>query len=143
MITRLLEEKDINRIHEIECANFSAPWTKESLLGEIISERSHYIVVENNGEVIGYCGFWKIFDEGHITNIAVDQPYQGKGVGSRLIKEMLELGKTLDVVSYTLEVRVSNLQAIGLYEKFGFENVGIRKNFYDNPNEDAMIMWKK
>jgi len=139
---RALNEGDVGQVYTIECENFAQPWTREALLGEIASERSHYLVAVEEEEVIGYIGFWKIFDEGHITNIAVKKSWQGKGIGSGLVEGMLSLGNGLGIDSYTLEVRVGNYPAIALYKKYGFEGAGIRKGFYDLPKEDAMIMWR-
>lgn len=143
MIIRELHEKDVDQVYRIECDNFKQPWTKAALLGEIESERSHYLVAELKDEIAGYVGFWKIFDEGHITNIAVDRKYQNKGIGSQLVEGILSLGVGLGIHKFTLEVRVGNAAAIALYKKYGFESVGIRKGFYDLPKEDAMIMWRE
>jgi len=142
MMIRALDPKDILEVYRIECDNFAQPWTKEALLGEIASERSHYLVALEEEQILGYVGFWKIFDEGHITNIAVNVSNHKQGVGSQLLKGMLALGPGLGVDKFTLEVRVGNVAAIALYEKFGFKSAGIRKGFYDLPKEDAMIMWR-
>ena len=143
MIIRALDSKDIPQVYKIECDNFTQPWTKESLLGEIASERSHYLVASEGEDILGYIGFWKIFDEGHITNIAVNKLNHNQGIGSRLVKGILALGPGLGVDKFTLEVRVGNIAAIALYEKFGFKSAGMRKGFYDLPKEDAMIMWRE
>lgn len=100
------------------------------------------MVVEIDGEIIAYAGLWKIFDEGHITNIAVKDSYRNKGVGKGLMSSLLTNTAKIGIDSFTLEVRRSNIGAIKLYESLGFEVAGIRKNFYDKPNEDALIMWK-
>lgn len=142
MIIRELCDKDIPEVYVIECDNFSQPWTKSSLHDEIESDKSHYLVAEEAGIILGYIGFWKIFDEGHITNVAVKKDGQNKGVGSALVEGICSLGVGLGVDKFTLEVRVGNLAAIALYKKYNFEEAGIRKNFYDKPNEDAMIMWR-
>lgn len=143
MILREMAYEDADQVHAIECACFSQPWTRESILGEIESDRAHYLVADESGHIYGYVGFRQIFDEGHITNIAVSRQVQGKGIGSRLVEGMLGLGNVLGIKSYTLEVRVGNAPAIALYEKYGFETAGIRKGFYDLPKEDALIMWRK
>lgn len=143
MIIRELATKDISQVYTIECDNFSQPWTKSALLGEIASDRSHYLVASEGDEILGYIGFWKIFDEGHITNIAVNKSMHNHGVGSKLVKGMLALGPGLGIDKFTLEVRVGNRPAIALYEKFRFVSAGIRKGFYDLPKEDAMIMWRE
>ena len=142
MIIRELCHMDILEVYAIECDNFPQPWTKAALLGEIESDKSHYLVAEEEGAILGYIGFWKIFDEGHITNVAVKKDVQDKGIGSALVEGIFSLGVGLGVDKFTLEVRVSNQSAIALYKKYGFEEAGIRKNFYDKPNEDALIMWR-
>ncbi len=141
MLIRGLASDDIGEVYTIECESFSSPWTKAALLGELESEKSHYLVAVEEMRIVGYIGFWKIFDEGHVTNVAVSSAWRSKGVGSALVEAMKSYGYGLGINSYTLEVRVGNRPAIALYEKHGFESAGIRKNFYDHPNEDAMIMW--
>lgn len=143
MMIRALDTKDITQVYTIECDNFPQPWTKEALLGEIASDRSHYLVAVDGDEILGYIGFWKIFDEGHITNIAVDRSHHNQGIGSRMVKGMLALGPGLGIDKFTLEVRAGNKSGIALYEKFGFKSAGVRKGFYDLPKEDAMIMWRE
>ncbi len=142
-LIRELSNKDVPHVYAIECENFPQPWTREALLGEIASDRSHYLVALDDDEVIGYIGFWKIFDEGHITNVAVKKTVHHKGIGSQLVEGMLALGHGLGIDRYTLEVRVGNEPAIGLYMKYGFAEAGLRKGFYDSPKEDAMIMWRE
>lgn len=142
MILREMSYEDVDQVYSIECENFSQPWTKESILGELESDRAHYLVAEDEGKVFGYIGFWQIFDEAHVTNVAVEKTHHGKGVGSKLVEAMLSLGVGLGINSYTLEVRVGNESAIALYEKYGFREAGRRKGFYDLPKEDALIMWR-
>lgn len=142
-LIRELSQEDIAQVYAIECENFSQPWTREALLGEIASERSHYLIALEAEEVVGYIGFWKIFDEGHITNVAVKKSRHNQGIGSQLVEGMIALGYGLGVDRYTLEVRVGNQEAIHLYTKYGFVEAGIRKGFYELPKEDAMIMWRE
>ncbi len=143
MVIRNILDSDVNQIYAIEKESFSSPWSREAILSEVSSERSHYMVVEIDGEIIAYAGLWKIFDEGHITNIAVKDSYRNKGVGKGgLMSSLLTNTAKIGIDSFTLEVRRSNIGAIKLYESLGFEVAGIRKNFYDKPNEDALIMWK-
>lgn len=142
MMIRQLDDRDIPEVYAIECDNFSMPWTREAFLGEIAGDKSHYLVAEEDGIVLGFIGFWKIFNEGHITNVAVKKTSQSKGIGSALVEGMIALGYGLGVDKYTLEVRVSNSPAIALYKKYKFKEAGIRKGFYDRPKEDGMIMWR-
>lgn len=142
MVIREINEVDVEQIYAIEVESFSSPWSREAVLMEVISPRSHYLVVDVESEIIGYAGLWKIFDEGHITNIAVKQGYRHKGLGYLLMLELIKYAKINEIGKLTLEVRVSNLAALTLYKKLGFEEAGRRKAFYDDPTEDAIIMWK-
>lgn len=142
MEIRKMIEKDINQIHEIESEAFSVPWTIESIMMEVINKRSHYLVIDLDGEIVGYAGLWKIFDEGHINNIAIKKCHRNKGLGRLLMEALIAQSKTHGMMKFTLEVRVSNNQAIKLYEGLGFKEEGIRKEFYNDPKENAIIMWR-
>lgn len=141
MIFRNLEERDVDRIVELEKECFSDPWSKASILAELMGKQCHYIVVEIDEQIVGYGGFWKIFDEGHITNFAVSAQYRGRRIGEQLMIQLLAYGRELKIHRFTLEVRVSNHVAIRLYEKLGFVSAGERPGFYENPKEAAYIMW--
>ncbi|MDF1615981.1 ribosomal protein S18-alanine N-acetyltransferase [Petrocella sp. FN5] len=143
MEIRKILEKDVEQIYTIELEAFSSPWTRESILMEVISPRSHYLVMENEDEIIGYAGLWKIFDEGHITNIAVKKGFRNRGLGLLLMEQLMDHAKENQIKKLTLEVRCSNFQALKLYKKLGFAEAGRRKGFYDLPKEDAIIMWKE
>ena len=143
MEIRKIHEKDVEQVYAIELEAFSSPWTRESILMEVISPRSHYLVMENEGEIIGYAGLWKIFDEGHITNIAVKKGYRNRGLGLLLMERLIDHAQENQIKRLTLEVRCGNFQALKLYKKLGFIEAGRRKGFYDFPKEDAIIMWKE
>jgi len=140
----------IPQILEIEYQSFSQPWSAESFRKEFEDELARYFVAAKLPQtgagieiIAGYCGYWSILDEAHITNIAVLPGLRGQGLGTGLISAML-----CDVVvnghkSATLEVRCDNYPAIRLYERFGFKCEGVRKKYYDNGKKDALIMWKK
>ena len=103
----------------------------------------HVYVVAAEGEtILGYCGMWGIAGEGQINNVAVREDARGKGIGFAMMEFVLSEGQKQGLEVFTLEVRESNVAAIHVYEKVGFKNVGIRKNFYDMPKENAVIMWK-
>lgn len=141
---RRMEEKDLDRIMEIEKDSFTTPWTKESFLLEITKNQlARYIVAEIDDVVVGYGGIWIIIDEGHITNIAVESKYRGMGIGNHLVEGLILLCRSLFVNAITLEVRESNIVAQNLYKKYGFVEEGIRPKYYADDNEDAIIMWKK
>ncbi|AFK87617.1 MULTISPECIES: ribosomal protein S18-alanine N-acetyltransferase [Thermoanaerobacterium] len=140
---RPMVKSDIDKVMEIEYLSFSVPWSFESFVMEVTKNRcAHYIVAEVDGKVAGYGGFWVVVDEGHITNIAVHPDFRGQGVGSAIVEGLIELAKTKGITSMTLEVRESNLVAQSLYKKYGFKPVGKRKGYYQDNNEDAVIMWK-
>jgi [ribosomal protein S18]-alanine N-acetyltransferase len=139
---RLMEAKDIAKVYEVEKASFPSPWSMEAFENELATNHlANYLVLECNDEIIGYGGLWLIIDEAHITNIAIDPAYRGKKLGEYLVKNMIEVAKGLGAVKMTLEVRLSNIVAQNLYKKFGFEEKGIRKGYYSDNGEDALIMW--
>lgn len=142
MELRRMEEKDLDQVTSIEKDTFSMPWNREDFLNSMNNPSHVYIVACENDVIYGYCGMWGIVGEGQINNVAVKKELQGKGIGFLLVKFLLEEGYKQGLEAFTLEVRESNLSAIHVYEKVGFENVGIRKNFYDKPKENAVIMWK-
>ena len=117
-------------------------WSKESFFNELNNELAKYFCAfDAAGELVGYCGIWEILEEAHITNIAVSPEHRLKHIGEALLKKIIDTCYK-DFVKYiTLEVRVSNKAAIGLYEKYSFKSLGIRKGYYQNNNEDALIMW--
>ncbi|MGO4890508.1 ribosomal protein S18-alanine N-acetyltransferase [Anaerobacillus sp. MEB173] len=139
---RLMEEKDIDQILVVEHDAFTTPWSRTAFYNEIVNNQfAHYLVVEIDSEIVGYCGVWVIIDEAHITNIAIHSKFRGKKLGETLLLHAMELARTFGAKKMTLEVRVSNETAQQLYKKLGFEAVGIRKNYYTDNLEDAQIMW--
>ncbi len=142
MELRRMEEKDLEQVTAIEAATFSMPWSKDAFL-ESMNNPSHvYIVACENDIIYGYCGMWGIAGEGQINNVAVRKEMRGQGTGYAMIQYLLEEGKKQGLEAFTLEVRESNAAAIHVYEKAGFKNVGVRKEFYDKPKENAVIMWR-
>lgn len=139
---RVMTVKDIPSVVKIEEESFATPWTAEVFEHEMTGNNyAHYIVAVHEEEVIGHCGMWVVLDECHITNIAVLEKHRGYGIGERLLKEGIELCKALEVRLMTLEVRVSNEVAKNMYRKLGFQDGGIRKNYYTDDREDALVMW--
>lgn len=137
------EEKYIDSILSIEKLSFTDPWSRDSMEKELNNNFARYVVVKLEDKVIGYGGMWIILDEGHITNIAVAPEYRCIGAGKLILKSIVNICKKEKVISLTLEVRVSNTIAQSLYSKFGFITEGIRKNYYADNNENALIMWKR
>jgi len=123
--------EDIDDVMVVEKLSFTIPWSKNALIEEVLNNRmAIYITAKVNGKAIGYAGMWKIFDEGHITNIAVHPEYRQNGIGSRLVEKLVDIAKERGIVKMTLEVRKSNLAAQALYCKYGFKEMGLRKGYY-------------
>ena len=139
---RRMEEGDLDQVCAIEEETFSMPWSRKSFRDTLSYYHTLFLVAELDGEIAGYCGCYQSLEEAEITNIAVRRQLRGHGIGRRLLMELMRLGKEQGAFAYTLEVRVSNQAAIPLYESLGFVSFGIRKNFYEKPREDAMIMWR-
>ncbi len=135
-----LEKRFLDEIDIIEKASFKYPWSKEAYLQEIENPNAIYKVITLDNEVIAYGGFHQVFDEGHVTNIAVKESFRKKGFGKMLMDALIEETKEKDIISMTLEVRVSNINAVKLYENLGFKSAGVRPKYYPD-GEDAFIMW--
>ena len=140
---RVANAGDIDAMTELDAICFSSPWSRASFEAELTTNRlAWYLVAEDaKAGIIGYAGLWAIEDEGHITNVAVHPDYRRKHLGSILVGMLIDQTQKEGLKRFTLEVRVSNQPAIELYEKFGFVSAGIRKGYYEDNNEDAMIMW--
>jgi ribosomal-protein-alanine N-acetyltransferase len=139
---RMMTLADVEAVGELERLAFPTPWPQEAFVNELtVNRHAKYVVAEDAGRVIAYCGMWVIIDEAHITNIAVHPGYRGRKIGENLMRLMMNLAVTLGAERMTLEVRPSNTAARNLYNKLGFEEQGIRKGYYSDNNEDAIIMW--
>lgn len=134
--------EDIPAVLEVELASFTIPWPKEAFEREIaINQYAHYYTAEQDGLIIGYCGMWVVYDQVQITNIAILPEFRGKGCGSELLGFMIEKAREHGGSVLSLEVRVSNIPAMTLYKKFGLQPGGIRKQYYTDNQEDALVMW--
>lgn len=142
-LIRRMEINDLDEILEVEKNCFNVPWTRHMFEDELYNLNAYYYVIKVNGKIVGYVGFWKIIDEAHITNVAIHSDYRRSGYGRALINALLNKARELGIFAATLEVRVSNLAAISLYESFGFISSGVRRGYYSDNNEDALIMWLK
>ena len=133
----------IDAIMEIEQSSFTNPWTRAMYLAELEhAGRSFlYVARDATGRVIGFCSFWRILDEFHINNLAVDPPCRRRGVARALLSRVLSEGAAAGVRRATLEVRRSNTAAQQLYAQFGFSVAGVRRNYYTSPVEDALVLW--
>ena len=141
MKIRPMIDKDLIQVCDIENDTFSEPWRYNSFSNSLTSKDNTYLVAEEDGEILGYCGMWGTVDEGQITNVAVKKEHRNKKIGFKLMKTLMEYGKDNGLIAFTLEVRAGNRAAINLYHNLGFTDSGYRKNFYSKPNEDALIMW--
>lgn len=137
-----MTEQHIKCIAELEKQSFSTPWSEVALSEELSNRFSRFFVALLNGEIVGYIGSHNVLGEVYITNVAVFPEYRCNGIGEKLIKKLIESVENEDADFITLEVRKSNVSAINLYKKCGFCTVGERKNFYEKPCEDAVLMTK-
>ena len=138
---RVFDYHDIKDAAKLEKECFYLPWSEKAFENSISEGLSYFVSARNEeGIFLGYAGMYSAAGEGYIYNIAVSKKYRVQGVGSALLNNLLEYSKKLGLSFLSLEVRVSNLSAIKFYEKLGFKKIGIRKNFYDFPKEDAFIM---
>lgn len=143
LIIRPMEEEDVVKASELEAATFSMPWKAEDFLEMVRATYAYYFVAQMAENIVGIIGLRDICGEGEITNVAVSEDLRGLGIGRKLMQAALEQCGKLGIEAVTLEVRQSNEAAIGLYHAFGFESEGVRPGFYDNPKEDALIMWRR
>ncbi len=132
---------DLDAVHAIEQASFSAPWPAHAYRSELESNRlASYLVARMGDTVIAFAGMWLMVDEAHVTTFAVHHAWRRQGIGERLILGLLDLALERRASEMTLEVRLSNLAARRLYEKYGFRPVGLRPHYYSDDREDALIM---
>lgn len=140
---RQMTEADTAAAAALEAACFSQPWSEKSFLDALHNPNTLYLMAEADGRFAGMCGLWQSFDEADIMNVAVDPVFRRQKIAELLMEELMRRGQLCGITAFTLEVRASNEAAIGLYEKCGFITEGVRKNFYENPTENALIMWKR
>lgn len=134
----------IDGILRVEKRSFKTPWSRFAFICELRDNQfAHYLVALDDDRVIGYAGMWLILNEAHITNVAVDPDYRGLKVGETLMRCLINIAREKKAERMTLEVRPSNDVARNLYKKLGFVELGIRKGYYSDTGEDAIIMWKQ
>lgn len=142
---RMMTNEDIEQVCDIEKSSFPTPWSAFAFASELEDNQlACYCVIVPEDEpkkVVGYCGMWVILDEAHITNIAILPDFRGNRLGEKLMVAMMGLARIKGAMNMTLEVRVSNTSAKRLYSRIGFKENGIRKKYYTDNNEDALIMW--
>ena len=140
MILREMLVDDLDQVMEIEEELFSVPWTKEGFLTFLMKENGMFLVVEEKDRILGYCGLLTVLDEGDVTNVAVRRDRQREGIGNFLMGSMIRLAEERGITMIHLEVRAGNETAIRLYERQGFVRDGLRKGYYTDPTEDAVLM---
>ena len=143
LLIRRANKNDVRPIAELEKECFRFPWSERSFFEEITQNKvARYAVAERADEIVGYAGIWIVSNEGHITNVAVNPDSRRKGIARGLFAFLFDISQREGVNMYTLEVRVSNEEAIALYKGLNFIECGIRREYYDDTGEDALIMWK-
>jgi [ribosomal protein S18]-alanine N-acetyltransferase len=137
-----MRAEDLDEVTWVEQSSFRTPWTRGMFGDELKNpEMAHYLTARYEDHVVGYMGFWLIQDEAHITNLAVHPAFRRRKLGERLLLALLRQAVRLGAKRATLEVRASNESARHLYEKHGFQIIAIRRKYYTDNNEDAMVMW--
>ncbi len=134
--------EDINAVQEVERSSFPVPWPANAFRHELTQNKNaRYIVAREGERIVGYAGLWLMVDEAHITTFAVHPDLRRRRIGERLLQRLFDLASELNAEWLTLEVRASNLAAQKLYEKYGFRRAGVRRRYYSDNGEDALIMW--
>lgn len=141
---RELEERDIEALTLLEKEAFGKnAWSEKDFKESLTLDYAYYIVAEEDGEIAGECGYRNMCGDADIMNVCVRPDKLRRGIAEKLLKKLMEYGEGHGVNAFTLEVRKGNRAAIELYEKLGFETEGIRPGFYEDPDDDAVIMWKR
>ncbi|RYG26319.1 ribosomal-protein-alanine N-acetyltransferase [bacterium] len=137
-----LREDHLPAILEIERQVNGSPWSEKSFRNEIDHPHGIFRVAIEGGQVVGYGGLWLVIDEAHVTNVAIAPTHQRQGIGRRLMVQLLEAAKSAGMICATLEVRAGNGPALHLYESLGFERTAVRRGYYPDNKEDAVVMWR-
>lgn len=138
---RTLLPEDAEGVAAVERESFPTPWSREDFWREASNEFAYYIVALDDADIIGFCGCWISFEEAQVTNIALTASQRGRGLGKALMEKLMCAAAERGVERMTLEVRPSNTPALRLYEGLGFAAVGVRKKYYQDNDEDAILMW--
>lgn len=141
-LIRKMTEQDLDEVMMIEKESFSLPWSRESYLGELRNSFANYIVCDCAGNIAGYAGIWVVFEEAHITNVAVRKSFRSQGIGLALMAEAERIARVKKAVRILLEVRPSNAAALHMYENLSYMQTALRKAYYSDNGEDAMVMTK-
>jgi ribosomal-protein-alanine N-acetyltransferase len=136
-----MRRSDVEAVGRIERRSYPTPWQEHAYHTEINNRSACYLVARLGGEVVGYGGMWVVMDEAHITTLAVDPEHRGKKIGERLLQGLLEEAVLMGATRAALEVRERNVIAQRLYRKYEFREAAIRKNYYSDNHENALVMW--
>ena len=139
---RTLRLSDLEDVEVIEQRSYRTPWSRSMFASELAKSTSICLGAVEGSRLVGYVINSRYVDAWHVMNVAVDPDYQRRGIATRLLERLFELTADDERRGYTLEVRVSNLEAIALYERLGFERRGVRRGYYTDNREDALIMWR-
>lgn len=137
-----VREEQLDQIEQLEQLCFSVPWPRDALRRQLPDDNHVFLAATDGGRVLGYVGMMFVLDEGYISNVAVAPAFRRRGIADALIAELLRRADALSLSFVTLEVREHNIPAISLYENCGFVRVGLRKNYYQKPCENAVLMTK-
>ena len=146
MQIRPMTEMDLDGVVRVEAVCLSDAWNRKNFEDSLKEPTAHLLVAVDDisNEIIGYCCLYQVLDEGEIVNVAIGQEYRQRGYGAAVVRALMALGKSLGAESFFLEVRAGNTAGKRLYESLGFKNCGMRKGFYSNPREDAVLMvWQE
>lgn len=145
VVEAMTSPEQIDAVLAVEEASFTNPWTRAMYVAELENPGVSfcYLARSANGQVVGFCSFWRVVDELHINNLAVLPSHRREGVASALLEYVMQQGADQGATRATLEVRRSNEAARVLYEQFGFSVAGVRKGYYTKPEEDALILWRE
>ena len=144
VVDPLTSPDELDGLLAVEETSFTNPWTREMYLAELENTGVSFVFVarEATGHIVGFCSFWRVVDELHINNLAVLPMYRRRGVASAILERVFDEARVLGAARATLEVRRSNDAARQLYERFGFAVAGVRRGYYRNPEEDALVLWR-
>ena len=144
IIVRPMLVSDLDGVMTVEHDSFLVPWSRVAFKEELVQNRlARYLVAVDGDCIVGYAGVWMVINEAHVTNVAISLLRRREGIGRLLMESMMALSRENGLESMTLEVRVSNTAARNLYQELGFVEAGIRKNYYSETNEDALILWRE
>ena len=144
-IDPLSSPSDLDAVLAIEAESFTSPWTREMYVTELqnVGVSFCYLARDESGQILGFCSFWRVLDELHVNNLAITPEHRRRGIATTLLTYVLDEGARLGAHRATLEVRRSNEAARRLYERLGFATAGVRRGYYTNPVEDALVLWRE